>query len=290
MNRWTKYILIALILGAVFVWYNVAKSPTADENKNDSTIIFCDVGQGDAIIIEKGNYQILIDGGPDDSVLICLGKYLPAWDRQIEKVILTHPHADHLTGLREVANRYEVGEVYYSGVDYDSNGYVEFKQLLSDKKITTNVPKIGDTIQPYENATLTFLWPGDRYQNVTEENLNNTSEAVKFCYFTNCVLLLGDLETDGQAAMFGDAANLNRDFSVSLLKLAHHGSTNGTNQLLLDTIKPKYAIAEVGANNKYGHPHQAVIDLLTQDNIQLSRTDRDGTIKFIFSETGVIKK
>ena len=290
MNRWTKYILIALILGAVFVWYNVAKSPTADENINDSTIIFCDVGQGDAVIIGKGNYQILVDGGPDDSVLTCLGKHLPVWDRQIEMVILTHPHADHLTGLRAVLSRYEVGEVYYSGVDYDSNGYLEFKNILDTKKIPAKIPKIGDLITTYENATLTFLWPGERYNGQKIENINNTSEVLRFCYFSHCALLTGDIETDAQKEMISTATTLGLGLGAEMLKLPHHGSVNGADQNLLDAVKPVYAIISVGADNKYGHPHAAVIVLLTKNNIRILRTDRDGTIRFNFSETGMTKK
>lgn len=290
MNRWTRYILITLILGAVFVWYNVAKSPTADENINDGAIIFCDVGQGDAILIKKGNYQILIDGGPDDSVLTCLGKYLPVWDRQIEMVILTHPHADHLTGLREVLSRYGVGEVYYSGVDYDSNGYLEFKNILNSKKIPTSIPKIGDSVSIFENATLTFLWPGERYNGQKIVNVNNTSEVLKFCYFSHCALLTGDIEIDGQKEMISTATTMGLGLEAEMLKLSHHGSTNGTDQNLLNMVKPVYAVISVGTDNKYGHPHAAVIDLLVKNNIQLFRTDRDSTVKFLFSETGIVKK
>lgn len=290
MNRWTKYILTALILGAVFVWYNVAKSPTADENINDGAIIFCDVGQGDAILIGKGNYQILIDGGPDDSVLTCLGRYMPVWDRKIEKVILTHPHADHLTGLREVLNRYQVEEVYYSGVDYDSNGYLEFKNILDMKNIPTNIPKIGDLVSTYENATLTFLWPGEQYNGQKIKNINNSSEVLKFCFFSHCALLTGDIEIDAQKEMISTVTKLGLGLEAEMLKLSHHGSVNGTDQNLLDTVKPSHAVISVGADNRYGHPHAAAIDFLAKNNIQLFRTDRDGDIKFLFFETGIIKK
>ena len=305
MRKWTRIILGVLVLAAVFIWVEIAKSPSADVLDKNVHIFFLSVGQGDSELIQTGNYQILIDGGPDDSVLSELGKVIPASDRKIETIILTHPHADHITGLNQILDRYEIGQVYYSGANYDSAGYKEFLDKVKIKNITLSIPEIEQKETLLPNSELTFLWPGEKYVGKTADNANNVSEVAKFCYFTHCALFTGDIETDEQAMMFGyyssslsrssppagsSAESNNNPFQSEILKLPHHGSTNGTNQTLLDIVKPKYGVIEVGANNNYGHPHAVTLDLLEKNNIKYFRTDRDGTVEFILSETGIVQK
>lgn len=290
MKRWTKLILGVLLLGAIFVWAEIAQSPSADIADGNVHIFYLNVGQGDAELIQKSDQQILIDGGPDDSVLSEIGKVMPASDRKIETVILSHPHADHISGLNLILDRYEIGQIYYSGVLYESSVYKEFLSKAKAKNIPIIIPKIGQTENYFTNGVLTFLWPGEKYENLAIKNLNNSSEVVKFCYFSHCALFTGDIETDEQVTMISYYVATSGSFQSEVLKLPHHGSVNGTNQALLDLVKPKYAVIEVGANNNYGHPHAAVLDLLNKNNITYYRTDRDGAIQFLMTEQGVIKK
>lgn len=314
MKKITKIILGLLILVAVFVWVGLVKSPA---DQTDSVkIYFLNVGQGDSEMIEKGDYQILIDGGPDDSVLTEIGKIMPLTDRKIDVIVLTHPDSDHLTGIREILKRYQVGKIYFNNVNGDTNGYVEFKNKINPpaggEKIEAVVPEVGENFAPFDNGKLTFLWPGKFYdgKDAPGGNTNNSSEVVKFCYFSNCALFTGDIQTDEQSKMFDyysskpseasaekpdsslppPAESNNNIFNVELLKIPHHGSINGTDQNLLDMVKPRFAIIEVGADNKYGHPHTANLNLLQKNNIQYFRTDRDGTIEFLFTQNGIIKK
>jgi len=290
MRRWTKTILGVLVLAAIFVWFEIAKSPSADVVDNSVHIFFLNVGQGDAEMMQAGNYQILIDGGPDDSVLAQIGKVMPVTDRKIETIILSHPHADHITGLNSILDRYEIGQIYYSGVVYNSNIYKEFLDTARAKNIPLKIPAVLQKESLFANSKLTFLWPGERYKDRSIDNLNNSSEVVSFCYFTHCALFTGDIETDEQATMIANYSSNLAIFQTEILKLSHHGSANGTNQVLLDLSKPKYAVIEVGANNKYGHPHVATLDLLDKNKIQYFRTDRDGMIDFVMTEQGIIKK
>ena len=308
MKKLTKLILGVLVLATIFVWAQIAQSPSADVVDKNVHIYFLDVGQGDSELIQAGNVQIMIDGGPDDSVLSQIGTVMPVSDRKIETLVLTHPHADHLVGLNSILDRYEIGQIYYSGAIYDSNGYEEFLDKANAKNIPLKVPKIGQTENFFIDGELTFLWPGEKYKDRKIDNLNNVSEVTRFCYLNRCALFTGDIETDEQAAMlsichseakteesqrsFADAQDDNTCgiFQSEILKLSHHGSSNGTNQELLSAVKPKYAVAEVGANNKYGHPHALVLDLLQKSNIQIYRTDREGMIEFVLSSEGVTKK
>jgi competence protein ComEC len=235
---------------------------------------------------------------------------MPLTDRKIEVVILTHPHADHLVGINQILDRYEVGKIYSTGVVHTSNAYLEFLDKVKNKNISLEVPDIGQGFSPFDSGELKFLWPGKNYieKSAEDNNLNNTSLVSRFCYFDHCVLLPGDLETDGQEEMFaklnchseakaeesqGSFTNVQDDkcnLQSEILKVAHHGSTNGTEQKPLDIVKPKYAIISAGVDNKFGHPHAGTLDLLQKVNIQYYRTDRDGTIEFNLSEQGITKK
>jgi competence protein ComEC len=286
MKNVTKIILSALVLLAAFLVVEIVRSP----DKDSVQIYFFNVGQGDAELIQKGDKQILIDGGPDDSILSELGKVMPLTDRNIETVILTHPHADHLTGLNQVLERYQVGQIYLSGAVTTSNTYLEFLNKLKEKSIATDIPSLGEKISPFENGELTFLWPGDKYKDQKIDNLNNASEVAKFCYFAECAVFVGDQETDEQKMMFAELDKQMINYSSSILKIAHHGSTNGTDQTTLDKIKPKYAVIEVGADNKFGHPHAATLDLLNRAGVKTYRTDRDSTVEFLLEENEIITK
>ena len=203
MKRWTKILLFVLALLAIFIWVEVAKSPTADEADKGVRLYFFDVGQGDAEMIEMGTYQILIDGGPDDTVLTQIGKAMPATDRKIDAIILTHPHADHLVGLNQIIDRYEIGKIYYSGVNYDSIIYKEFLDKLKSKNIALEIPEVGTKINPFANGELQFVWPGSKYNGKkVSTDLNDTSEVTRFCYLDHCTLFTGDIQIDEQKVMF----------------------------------------------------------------------------------------
>jgi len=275
MKTATKIVLSALVLFTVFVWTSIVRSP---EN-NGVEIYHFDIGQGDAALIQRGNYQILIDGGPDDTILSKLGEVMPLVDKNIEVVILSHPHADHLVGINQVIERFTVEKVYSTGVVHTSNEYLEFLENINNKNIELIVPNIGFQFEPYENANMQFFWPGERYREKSIENLNNSSIVNKFCYFEECVLFTGDIETDEQAEVFKALTEKDLNLEAKYLKVAHHGSSNGTNQIFLDKVIPDVAVISAGEDNQFGHPHKSTIDLLLENEIEIKRTDRDGDVK-----------
>lgn len=284
MKGTTKLILGLLIVVLIYLWAEIAKSPAT----NNLNLYFLNVGQGDAELIQKGDFQILIDGGPDDSVLSEVGKIMPLSDRKIDIIILSHPHADHLVGINEILKRYEVGQIYTSGSITTSNQYLDFLNTVKSKNIPLSVPQIGEKLVVFDTAQLTFLWPGEKFKGMSGDNLNDTSEIIRFCAESHCADFLGDIEVDEQELMFGDLKTKGINYQAELLKISHHGSTNGTNAATLDEINPKFAVIEVGADNKFGHPHAGVIDLLNSRNIQILRTDRDGTIRFSVTSDGFV--
>ncbi|MFC2005641.1 MBL fold metallo-hydrolase, partial [Chloroflexota bacterium] len=126
-----KWVIPPMLVVAILVSVMAATMP--DDNLH---ISFLDVGQGDATLIQKGNQQILVDGGPSPQAIgLALGKEMPFWDRTIDLVVLTHPHTDHITGLLEVINRYKVKQVLYPNLAYESPLYDKWLSLLQEKDI-----------------------------------------------------------------------------------------------------------------------------------------------------------
>lgn len=277
-ENWRIYGLIFLTLLALAIWSVYFKEP--DSNLH---IFVLDVGQGDAELIQKGNYQILVDGGPDSSVIAELGKVMPVEDREIEEVILTHPHADHVSGLVDVLSRYKVNKIWYSGIEYDSNIYKNFLSEVKNKNIPTLVPKIGETETVFDQGPkgapfggkITFLWPGGNAQNYID-NLNNTSEVFRFDYGNFSALFPGDCEVECWQGIISN--NKKSIADVVFLKVAHHGSSNGSSNENIGIINPKIAVITLAKVNKFGFPHKETIDTLQKIGADIYRTDPLGVI------------
>ncbi len=257
------------------------------------SVSFLNVGQGDAALVQKDNFQIIIDGGPDDSILSRISDLMPPMDRKIELVVLTHPHADHLIGINQLMDRYEIGEILSTGVISSSSQYIEFLEKIKIKKIPFNVPKIGDRRQFAANASIAFIWPGDQFVSKSTSNLNDTSLVSKICYFDNCVLSLGDLEKNGQQAMLEYYEKVGKIdiFQSEIIKVPHHGSSNALLPRLYEISTPKTVIVMAGKDNQFGHPHQAVIDYFNQASIEILRTDKtDDNVNFILNNDKIENK
>lgn len=281
MKKLYPFIFLILLSLAIFLTTQIVKAPV----KDGLEVSFLNIGQGDSELIKKGDFEILIDGGPDDKVLSEIGKIMSSTDHKIEIMILTHPHADHITGLNAILDRYEVGEVYSSGTIFNSSGYLEFLQKLKDKNIQLIVPSIGSSQIFADNATLTFLWPGNKFVNKKADNPNNTSLISKVCYFQECAIFMGDQEVDEQESMISYYKNIGKTdvLKSEIIKVAHHGSSTGLLPELYEAVAPKTAVIEVGKDNQFGHPHQQVLDYLNQNSIKIYRTDQDGTVNFLFT-------
>lgn len=282
MSSFSKWILGFLLVVLLSVWAAVAYAPS-DNNLHITTL---SVGQGDSILVQTPSHQnVLVDGGPDNSVLSELGEKLPFYNRTLDAVVLTHPHADHLFGLIEIVKRYQVKKIYLTGVSYTTNEYLEFLRLVKEKQIPTSAVKAGDKFN-FGETDFTVLWPKEDLTEKTVDNLNDSSIVLSVGYQNFKALLLGDLETD-----FQDQIMANEPLAKhQLIKIAHHGSSNGYNQKLIDQIQPEVAVISVGADNKYGHPAASTISSLEKSNIKTYRTDRDGTLEIVSDGAKLWKK
>lgn len=263
-------VLLLLAAGFVFGAYFWEKS-----QKAEITVYFFDVGQGDAIFIESyDGTQILIDGGPPNQILPKLGEILPYFDRSLDAIVLTHPHADHVSGLIEVLNRYEVKTVIESGTSYHTSEAEEFKRAVlkeGAKNIVVDKP-IEFTF--YDGAKLKFLLPDKSYEDKILKNAHDSALVGELEYKGKTILFMSDAEKKVEEKMVKE--KLVSD--VDVLKVGHHGSKTSSQEIFLKTIKPEYAIISLG-RNRYGHPHQDVLNRLASVGAKIFRTDLDGTIK-----------
>ena len=252
---------------------------TASEIDDNFHLYFLDVGQGDALYArDKSGNDILIDGGPDLSVLTGIGNAMLYNDRVIDYLVLTHPHADHLFGLVEVVKRYEVKNIILTDAIATTQEYQEFLNIIKDKNIHTILANNGEIYKISDNFNFQIIYPDESFKDTNIKNLNNTSIVGKIIFGSVSIQATGDAEKDLQ----GKIANKYCDqLSSNIIKIAHHGSKNGINTNFFNCVNPEMAIISVGVDNKFGHPHQETLDFLNKNNVKTIRTDEQGTIEII---------
>ena len=242
-------------------------------SQKNLAVNFLDVGQGDAILISQGSNQILIDGGPSGTRLMeKLGKYIPFWDRKIEIIIETHPDQDHIAGLVETVQNYQIGEFIQSQAESDTEVYKKLKDLISAKNIPILNAETGMEIKLTDNTPLKII----SAEAGTPKDTNPASVMAKLIYGQNTFLFTGDLPSDEEIKLVSAKA----DLKSNVLKIAHHGSKYSTSQEFLNQVDPQTAIISVGKNNRYGHPAPEILERLNQAKIDILRTDEMGDIRY----------
>ena len=241
---------------------------------------FINVGEGDCILIEApGKTNILIDGGgtPQSDFDVGSKIVIPYLRRkginEIDLLILTHPHLDHLEGLLPLLEELKVNMILDSGLTCDLSEYEEFISLTLKKGVPYHKAKAGDNFifsNDLEIFLLNPLYDSDFYK---EPDFNNASIVVKLFYKNANFLFSGDIEELAEKKLLVWQNILQSD----ILKVGHHGSSTSTTLEFLDKVNPSIAVITVGKNN-FGHPSQKVIERLEDRNIKIYRTDEDGTI------------
>ncbi len=276
-----KWLLPPLLAAAVAS--TVAAASLPDDKLH---VTFLNVGQGDAVLIRTpaGN-DILIDGGPNPGALSTeLGRQMPFWDRTIDLVILTHPHADHLTGLLEVLRRYRVEQVVYPAVETDSPLYDEWLRLIDEAGIRHTVARAGQRIDLGGGNVIELLNPPRPPLSGTESDIDNNGVVVRVSAGSGVgagvsFLLMADTMLEAERSLIRRRAGL----ASTVLKVGHHGSNTSTGADLLATVDPLVAVISVGEDNRFGHPTSEVTERLMAQvgEAGIYRTDEDGAIEFI---------
>lgn len=262
-----------LLAGNLAVWIGLQASGELSYGK----LVFFDVGQGDAIYFRTpaGN-DILIDTGPGDAVLSKLGKVMPFFDRSLELVILTHPHADHIAGMVEILKRYRVGSLVLPEVSHVSATYTALLEQIQEKNILVVRPRIGQRFWLDAVSVLDVYYPVWSEFNDRPKDLNDVSVVGKLSLGKSSVLLMGDSGKIIENLFLA----MRLPLSSEILKIGHHGSRHSTSPEFLREVQPQYSIISVG-RNPYGHPHPEVLGILQKATTTLLRTDEAGDLVFL---------
>lgn len=274
----SKLYKILLILGIVIALLTIPIFGLSYNPPQELEVNFLDIGQGDAILIKTPFGQnILIDGGPDNTIIKRLGENLAFWDKRIDLMILTHPHDDHVTGLIEIIKRYRVKRILYTGVVHSAPNYLAWLETVKERKIPLVIIDRPQTIKLGKECYLDILYPKESLLGREVGNLNNTSMVVKLVCKGNKFLFMGDAEIEAEEELL----NNNVDLSVDVLKVGHHGSDTSSDQEFLRIVAPKIAVIQVGKDNDFGHPSRRVIKRLERIGAEIFRNDLEGTIKIV---------
>jgi len=269
-KRKIKYFVLIIFLGTTIWTWSVIFEQISD---GILEITFFDIGQGDSIFIETSDgKQVLIDGGPDNSILEKLNQTMSFYDRTIDLVILTHPDADHITGLVKVLNYYQIEHILTSGLEKDTAIYMKWKELIEEKNISLSLAQQGQRIILQNNVILEVLWPDQNLISSYSNPANNVSVVTRLVYDDIEILLTGDIEKKVENYL------VNQDFELEsdILKLAHHGSKTSSSYNFLKKVDPEVAVISVGEDNRYKHPSQEVLERIK--DLIIYRTDEDGDI------------
>lgn len=271
-------IVFFLLVLVIIVWLNLA-FPLG----RPAQIFFLDVGQGDAtLVVASSGRSLLVDGGPNQKVIAELSKTLSFWQDEISVVAITHPDLDHIGGLIPVLRKYKVDLVIETGETASTSAYLELEKLIEAKKIKKVLVKRGDMID-LGGLKVAVLFPDRVVHNWTE---NDSSLVLKISNGGKVAILTGDSPKnvlDYLAEI--DCPGLKSE----IVKVGHHGSRTSNSEYFLGCAQSQFAIISAGEKNRYGHPHQEVLDSLQKFGDSILETFKEGRIGFEWGEGGLVR-
>ena len=230
---------------------------------------FIDVGQADSTFIELGNGQtMLIDAGcgGDASTIVSYIKNMQY--ESIDYVVATHPHDDHIGGMADVLNSFEIGKMYMPKQAHPISAFENMLDVIENKNIDLYTAKAGANIMTSGNISIDILAPfADSYS-----NLNNCSAVVRITYGKTVMLFTGDAEQVIETQL------LDSGIDADVLKVGHHGAGSSSATSFIKRVSPDVAVISVGEGNSYGHPHADTLAILSEVGAKIYRTDEQGTI------------
>jgi competence protein ComEC len=275
-----KYGFMAgLIITAVLIWKPIVW------NDSKLRIYFLDVGQGDATVVQLPDKKILlIDAGDrnahgDEGEKVVAPFLRKIGIQKIDWLVMTHPHDDHIGGVNYLLKHFDVAAIIEPGQFYRSDICDTVLQTMAEKNIPRQTIRSGDALAIDREVALYCLHPSDEFVSATAPapfNTNNASVVLKLEYRDVQVLFMGDaeIESDAKIARYGNF------LQSAIVKVAHHGSWNGTSNEFISLVQPRYAVVSCGEFNKFNHPSPAVMKNLSSLSEEVFRTDRHGAVIF----------
>ncbi|WP_031584465.1 ComEC/Rec2 family competence protein [Selenomonas bovis] len=299
-KRWKWWVSLLLSLTLLFAGCGAAK--TADNTAASASssaqgsakaavqtsvpqgtisIKMLDVGQGDAILIQTQEQTVLIDTSDVDERDKLRAQLAKAGVKKIDKVILTHPHADHIGGMEVLLDgSYEIGSIYDNGMPSTSKLYLSYMKKAKARGIPHHALKAGDVLDFGGGAQFKVLSPEESLvqkgqQKGYKHDPNNESVVGRLTFGQFAMLFTGDAEKEAEASI---AARYGSELKSQVLKAPHHGSKTSSSAAYLRLVQPETCVISCGAGNDYGHPHKETLKKYAAIHAMTYETDKNGTI------------
>lgn len=252
-----------------------SSSNTQEENQAEQTqdstkmqVSYIYVGQGDSEFIELPNGKtMLIDAGPNDAGSNVVDYIKSLGYTSIDYVVATHPHEDHIGGMDDVIDAFDIGDIYMPRVSATTQTYEDLLDAISAKNLVIFTAHAGVSLIDEDDLSVEMVAPvSDKY-----DDINNYSAVIRVVYGDTSFLFAGDAEDVSEA-------EITDDIQADVLKVGHHGSDSSTTDEFLARVNPSIAVISCGKDNKYGHPADSTVKKLTDKGINVLRTDELGTI------------
>lgn len=238
-------------------------------NNNLLKVHYLDVGQGDSIFIELPNNETMLIDAAESYQSENIINYLKNLNYQkIDYVIGTHPHTDHIGGLKDIINTFEIGKIYMPKVVSTTKTYESLLMAIKDKNLKINTAKAGTSIIDTDALKINILAPN----NSTYTELNNYSVVTKITYRTTKFLFMGDAEKLSEN-------EIKENVTADVIKIGHHGSNTSSSIDFIKKVNAKYGIISVGLNNKYNLPKEETITNWENSGTKIYLTSTNGTIR-----------
>lgn len=279
-NKLMKILLVLIIMVCTYFYEEYFQEDTSKNeveyrqnqevkiNPNNLVIHFVDVGQGDCILIGQNNEYILIDAGNNEDGQLLVEYFKELGVKKFKYVIGTHAHEDHIGGIDNIINNFELDKFYMPDVITTTKTFEDVLDALLKKQKAFDTPKIGDKFK-LNDLEFEVLYLG-----TDKSDLNDTSIVLKLTYKNTTYLFMGDATSKVEKILINEG----KDLSSDVLKVGHHGSQYSSTATFLKKVNPSYAVIQVGQDNEYDHPKQITLDKLNKLNTLTYRTDEQGTI------------
>ncbi len=284
---WTRKYLLLLMAGLCslivlcgMVWFTLPDGQLR--------IWFLDVGQGDAVLMRlPAGELVLTDGGPGSVVVQELSEIIPFYEREIELVILSHPHADHLDGLLSVFERYKVRNMLLTGVEYKYIGYARLLELAEEYDVALWYPGEGVDLR-IGKVGFDLIYPEGSLVGKGFANVNNSSIVYRVVYGDFIGMFSGDAEEEVEEGLVGraegaeDASRPNLKLGADLMKAGHHGSKTSNSEGFVQLVQPETAVISCGVDNQFGHPSVRTLEVFRGVGAEVRRVDLEGRVGELF--------